>query len=117
VANLMAQKAALSSAPLGGLLGSLWYGSATASPLLVAGVTGGLLGAGAVMAAFAGLVTDPVQRRLGLHQRRLVRLIDHLEATLRGKSDKAYEIRDLYVARLLDIADLVRAAHRLTSGS
>jgi len=85
--------------------------------LFAAGVTGGLLGAGAIMAAFAGIVTDPVQRRLGLHQRRLVRLVDHLEATLRGESDKAYEIRDLYVARLLDIADLVRTAQRLTSGA
>jgi hypothetical protein len=117
VANLMAQKAAASAGPVAGLLGGLWYGQAAASPLLVAGVTGGLLGAGAIMAAFAGIVTDPVQRRLGLHQRRLVRLVDHLEANLRGDTDKAYEIRDLYVARLLDIADLVRTAHRLTSGS
>ena len=35
---------------------------------------------GAVMAAFAGILADPVQARLGLHQRRLERLIAAMAA-------------------------------------
>ncbi|WP_084462443.1 DUF6635 family protein [Oceanibaculum pacificum] len=116
LAGALAQKAAVAGFPMGAAMGGLWYGlfPAAASPLLLAGVTGGLIGIGAVIAAFAGLVMDPVQRRLGLHQRRLRRFIDHLEVTLRGDNDRAYEVRDLYVARLLDLVDLIRAAHRMT---
>ncbi|MBU0799145.1 MAG: hypothetical protein KJ825_18095 [Alphaproteobacteria bacterium] len=116
LASALAHKAAIAGFPAGAAIGGLWYGQfpAAASPLLLAGVTGGLIGIGAVVAAFAGLVMDPVQRRLGLHQRRLVRFIDHLETSLRGDDHRAYELRDLYVARLLDLVDLVRAAQRLT---
>jgi hypothetical protein len=37
---------------------------------------------GAVVAAFRGIIADPLQRRLGLHRRRLLQLIDALERQL-----------------------------------
>jgi hypothetical protein len=46
---------------------------------MAAGTTAGLVVTGAVTAAFAGLLADPIQVRLGLHQRWLHRLIDGLE--------------------------------------
>jgi hypothetical protein len=58
-------------------------------------------------------VTDPVQRRLGLHQRRLERLLDALEAGVRGSGPGRFQVRDHYVARLLDLFDVLGAAFRL----
>jgi hypothetical protein len=119
LAALVAQHAAIAAFPLGPGIGALWYGvfPAAASPALVAGMTGGLMALGAGFAAFAGLLTDPVQRRLGLHQRRLHRMIDVLERTFRGdgvpgKPGGSFEVRDYYVARLLDLLDYLALAWR-----
>ncbi|HEY3845875.1 MAG TPA: DUF6635 family protein [Acetobacteraceae bacterium] len=116
LAAMLAQQAAVSSFPLGGALGSLWYGAFPAAPsaVLVAGLTGGLMAGAAVGAAFAGIVADPVQRRLGLHQRRLHRLLGALERQLLDPRAPGFAVHDHYVARLLDLFDLVGAAYRLT---
>jgi hypothetical protein len=81
LAAALPQHAAVASFPLGASVGSLWYGifPAAASPVLVGGVTGGLLAISSIAAAFAGILADPVQRKLGVHQRRLHRLIEALE--------------------------------------
>ena len=47
-----------------------------------------------------------MQRALGLHQRRLHRLIDALGRELEGDSDAAFHARDHYVARIFDLIDL-----------
>jgi SAM-dependent methyltransferase len=114
VAGSVAHMLAVSSFPLGSTAGALWYAMfpAAASPLFVAGVTGSVLAGAALLTAFAGVVADPVQRRLGLHRRRLVRLVDVLEQQLRGE-DARMVVRDHYVARLLDLFDLLRVAYRL----
>jgi hypothetical protein len=115
VAAVIAQHAAIAGFPLGAGLGGLWYGlfPAAAAPALVAGVTGGLAVLGATLAAFAGVLTDPVQARFGLHQRRLMRLLDTLETSLRGDGPARFLVRDHYVARLLDLFDYLGAAYRL----
>jgi hypothetical protein len=114
VAGSVAHMLAVSSFPLGGTAGAVWYAlfPAAASPLFVAGVTGSVLAGAAVLTAFAGVVADPVQRRLGLHRRRLGRLIDVVERHLRGE-DARMVVRDHYVARLLDLFDLLRVAYKL----
>ena len=115
LAAMLAQQAAVASFPLGGVLGSLWYAAFPAAPsaVLVAGLTGGLVAGVAVGAAFAGIIADPVQRQLGLHQRRLRRLLGALEQQLLDPSAPGYAEHDHYVARLLDLFDLVAAAYRL----
>ncbi len=116
LATALAHQAAVASFPLGAGLGSLWYGvyPAVASPALIGGMTGGLLAVSSVAAAFAGIVADPVQRRLGLHQRRLRRLIDALERQWEtGRAESGFTARDQYVARLLDLFDLLGSAYRL----
>lgn len=114
LAVALAHQAAIASFPLGAGLGGLWYGLFPVAPAagLVIGLTGGLMLLAATCAAFAGLIADPVQRRLGLHKRRLLRLIDALE---RQASDPriAFNVRDHYVARLLDLFDLLNTAYRL----
>jgi hypothetical protein len=118
LAAAMVHKAAVTGFPLGAGLGSLWHGAfpAVAGPWVVASTTLGLAAVGAVVAAFAGLVADPAQRALGLHRRRLNRLLDTLEMNFRGEGPTAFAPKDHYVGRLIDLVDLIRAAHKVTQG-
>ena len=106
-AQVLVQNAAIAGFPLGSGAGALWYGvfPAAAPAALTIGLTGGLLAAGAVVGAFSGVVTDPIQRQLGLHHRRLRRLIDCLERELTGQGDSRFVVRDHYVARTLDVIE------------
>jgi hypothetical protein len=115
VAGAIAQKAAIASFPLGAGIGSVWYGHFAAAPStgLVAGTTGGLMVLAAAATAFAGVVGDPVQRALGLHQRRLHKLIDALGNEMRGGAQQAFRVRDHYVARIFDLLDVMQAVQRL----
>jgi hypothetical protein len=118
LAGAIAHQAAVASFPLGAGLGSLWYAWFPAAPsaALLLGTTGGLMLLTAVTAGFAGVISDPVQRALGLHARRLERLIDALGRELAGDSDVAFQVRDHYVARIFDLLDLSRAAARALAG-
>ncbi|HKX09067.1 MAG TPA: DUF6635 family protein [Stellaceae bacterium] len=115
LAAAIAQQTAISSFPLGSTLGTLWYGAfpVAASPALVAGLTGGLMLGAAALSAFAGIVTDPVQRRLGLHQRRLERLLDALERQWIEGAGGVFVVRDHYVARLLGLLDILGSVWRV----
>jgi hypothetical protein len=116
IAGAIAQQAAIAAFPLGAGLGGLWYGlfPVAAGPGLLAATMGGVFLIGAVLAAFSGIVTDPLQRRLGLHRRRLLRLMQELERTLCGESGRDLTLRDHYVARLVDVFDLVALALRVS---
>jgi hypothetical protein len=104
-AHAIVQSAAIASFPLGAGVGGLWYGlfPAVAPAAVTIGTTGGLIAAGAVFAAFSGVISDPIQRRLGLHQRRLRKLLDALEKELRGEGEARFTVRDHYVARIFDL--------------
>jgi hypothetical protein len=65
-----------------------------------------------LMSTFIGIVTDPIQANLGLHQKRLLKFIDALEQTLKQKGGTQYTIRDIYVSRVFDIVDLFMVALR-----
>ncbi len=118
LAAVLAQQGAVASFPLGSTLGGLWYAAfpAAASTALVAGVTGGLALAATGFAAFSGVVTDPLQRRLGLHRRRLLRLVDALERQCADPAAPAFAVHDHYVARLLDLFDAAGLAWRVLRG-
>jgi hypothetical protein len=79
---------------------------------LIAGVTGGLMAASAVAAAFSGIVADPIQRRLGLHHRRIRRLVDALERQFNGDGSAGFVVRDQYIARLISLLELLASAYR-----
>ena len=104
-AHALVQSAAIASFPLGAGLGGVWYGlfPAVAPAALTIGTTGGLVAFGALFTAFSGVVSDPVQRRLGIHQRRLKKLLKCLEQELRGEGEARFTVRDHYVARILDL--------------
>jgi hypothetical protein len=117
LAAAITQRAAVMSFPMGGALGSMWYTLFPISPsaVLVAGLTGGLLAASTLASAFAGVVADPVQRKLGLHQMRLRRLLDALERQMEDPAAPGFVVHDHYVARLLDLFDVVGAVARLAT--
>jgi hypothetical protein len=114
LAGMIAQQMAIAAFPLGAGLGGLWYSlfPAAAGPGLLAATTAGVFLGGAMLAAFSGVVTDPLQRRLGLHRRKLERLLQILEADLSGEPGRNRPMRDHYVARLVDIFDLIILAMR-----
>jgi hypothetical protein len=116
LAAIMAQQAAVASFPLGSFLGGVWYGlfPAVPSAAFIASLTGGLMLGAAGFAALAGVLTDPLQRRLGLHEKRLLRMLDALERQMLDPAAAHYAVHDHYVARLMDLFDLLGCAYRLT---
>jgi hypothetical protein len=116
LAGMLAQQMAIAAFPLGASLGGLWYSlfPAAAGPGLLAATTAGVFLGGAMLAAFSGVVTDPLQRRLGLHRGRLERLLRVLEADLCGEPGRNRLMRDHYVARLVDMFDLIALAMRVS---
>lgn len=115
VADAVARVAAIEGFPLGDTLGGLWYGvfNPRTSGWLVAATLAGLLAIGSVFTAFAGVLADPVQSRLGIHRRRLARLIDTLEAECEGFDGKPFVPREHFYARALDLWDIVMTALRI----
>jgi hypothetical protein len=79
-------------------------------------VAGGVLAASAAGAAFAGVITDPVQAALGLHHHRLIALLDALEDAFLG-GDARLRVPEQYAARLIDLVDaLVSVAQHMRAG-
>jgi hypothetical protein len=64
----------------------------------------------AILTSFSGIVTDPIQHKLGIHQRRLFKFLDSLDRELRGRRDSKFHIRDQYIARIFDLLDLIKKA-------
>jgi len=79
-------------------------------------VAGAVLAASATAAAFAGVVTDPIQSALGIHHVRLVALLDALESAFLG-GDPRLAIPERYAARLIDLVDaIVSVASHMHAG-
>jgi hypothetical protein len=114
LAGMMAHQTAISAFPLGAWLGSAWYGVFPVLPSagLVAATIGGLMVVSTTFAAFAGVVSDPIQRALGLHRKRLTRMVDAMERQFFDATAAGFAVHDHYVARLLDVFDILAAALR-----
>jgi hypothetical protein len=110
-AAAVAKASAVSSFWLGPTLGGIYYGifPAAASVGLVVGVTTGIAAVLGSVSAFAGVIADPAQRAVGLHQKKLRRLVDALENLLSGIGNESYQLRDGLIARILDLLDILRS--------
>jgi hypothetical protein len=117
LAGVMAHQTAVAAFPLGAWLGSAWYGLFPVYPsaAMTLGATGGLMLAATTVAAFSGIIADPIQRQFGLHQARLLRMVNGLEAQFFDPRSRGFAAHDHYVARLLDVFDMVAAALRIAS--
>ncbi|HAH10191.1 MAG TPA: hypothetical protein DCL54_14745 [Alphaproteobacteria bacterium] len=112
LAELLAAKVATGN---GGLLTAVWLGlvPAKAGAVATVAVSAATLAAVAAATAVSGAVTDPVQKALGLHQRRLIAMIDAIERSMLGDSEAVFVARDHYAGRLIDLVDALTAAWRL----
>jgi len=115
LASALSQKAAVGAFPFGSWLGSAWYALFPVAPGagFVVGTTGGVMLASAALAAFAGVISDPIQRATGMHERRLRRMVDALERQFFDPEAPGFAVHDHYVARLLDLFDILGAALRM----
>ncbi|MDX5413542.1 MAG: hypothetical protein LPK02_10910 [Rhodobacterales bacterium] len=118
LAGVVAHGAAVADFPLGQTLGGMWYGVFPVGvPVwMMAAVVIFLVMLGAVMAAFAGILADPVQARLGLHRRRLQRLIAALAAEVEGNEGRAFAAHEHAMARVMDMWDAVASLARALRG-
>jgi hypothetical protein len=103
---------AVADFPLGEGLGGLWYGMFPVElpvwTVIVVGVA--LAMAASLVTTFAGIVADPVQARLGIHRRRLLRLLTRIEAEGEGSPGLAGEH---ILARAADIGDALVSLLRI----
>jgi hypothetical protein len=115
LAQAQALENAVTNFPLGQTAGAMWYGvfSASASPAALAMTVAVLLLVGSVVGAFAGVVADPVQARLGIHRRRLLRFLDAVEDDLLAAGTRQYMAREHLYARFMDIWDAAASALRI----
>lgn len=118
VAHSVSRDTAVADFPLGETLGGVWYGvfPVGPSPQLVAASAVGLVLLGSVITAFAGTVADVVQARLGLHRRRLLRLLDTVEAETAGLADRPFVAREHLLARVFDLSDAALSLLRMFRG-
>jgi hypothetical protein len=118
LAEVVSHGTAVAEFPLGQTLGGAWYGlfPVGPSPGLVAATVAGLVVAGSVVAAFAGTVADPVQAALGIHRRRLLRLLDAVDAEVNGVPDRPFVSREHYLVRFFDLWDAALSMLRLFRG-
>ena len=60
-----------------------------------------------IVASYTGMITDPIQKSLGWHDKKLHRLIDALGNQLQQDNNEDLSYKDAYAARILDLADLL----------
>ena len=113
-ATLIAEKMAISQFWLGPTVGAWYYMlfPATASTGLVIAATGSIIAGLALITTFTGIITDPLQSKLGLHQKRLNHFLDALRDELLDVKKSKYHIKDQYIARVFDVFDLLAIAVR-----
>ena len=104
ISGYVVYSSAVENFPLGARLGKVWYGTfPVTQPLWFVTATGVALAmAASVLTTFAGIVADPIQARLGIHQRRLMRLLERI-ALAEGASPRLAP--EHILARLADLAD------------
>lgn len=116
LANQMAQQEAIENFWLGAGVGQLYHSwwPAHATWTQTVTTTLGAMALFALLATFMGVITDPLQQALGLHRRRLERLVHTLERVACGESAAELALPDPYIARIADVADVVLMAMRIT---
>lgn len=112
VSGYVAHSSAVASFPLGSALGGVWYGVFPVElPVwFVVGTGVALAMVASLVTTFAGIIADPLQAHLGIHQRRLLRLLDGIAKVEVQPSGLAPEH---FLARLADVTDAGLSLSRL----
>ncbi|MDJ0859068.1 MAG: hypothetical protein QNJ03_08310 [Dinoroseobacter sp.] len=104
MSELAVTSAAKENFPLGPHLGGLWYAffPVDVSIWYVISVGIVLAAVASVVTSFAGVIADPLQASLGVHRRRMVRLLTSFDAE---PNDPPTLASEHFVARLADLTD------------
>ncbi|WOI57623.1 DUF6635 family protein [Palleronia sp. LCG004] len=104
VSGYVVHASAVANFPLGTRIGEVWYGvfPVTQPGWIVLVTALGLAMAASVVTTFAGILADPVQAWLGIHRRRLERLLARI-ADVEGRSSGLAP--EHVLARLADLTD------------
>ena len=118
VAEAVQRGTAIADFPLGSTLGSVWYDAFPSgpSPFLVTATIAGLVLLGSVVAAFAGVIADPVQGWLGIHRRRLMRLLVSIDAEIKGTDAQPFVAHEHLLVRVFDLWDGALSVLRVFRG-
>jgi len=110
LAENVAWYAAVQDFWLGSSFGRLWYGWFPPDTPLWLTIVGIVIGLSliALLAAFSGLVSDPIQRLFRLHQRRLRRMMAAIERDLQASNETGFRISEPFWARLMDGLDWLK---------
>ncbi len=110
LASVYANHSAKSNFIFGDTLGGIYYSVFPVDPsLLVTTIsTLSILGLLSIIASFSGLLTDPIQYRLGLHQYRLKKLIRHMKTDFKTQSRASFRPKDQYLARIMEVLDALK---------
>jgi hypothetical protein len=110
IAQVVAREEAVSEFVLGETLGRLYYGLFPVSPSLgmIVAVLLLIMAATALVAAFSGVVHDPIQTVTGIHKRRLSRLLDAIQVSLGHDDGNGYRPKDTFVGRVYDLMDWIK---------
>jgi hypothetical protein len=104
-----AYHSAVSTFAFGNTLGAAFYSvvpvSASTGAVILS--TGGIAAVLGTVSAFAGVIADPIQHKLGLHEKKLNKLVDALESQFKSNEQSSLDIKDGYAARVLDVLDFL----------
>lgn len=111
LASMLAKTLAARDFILGETIGEWYYSVFPPEPSLTmtATVMFAVLAALSAFAALSGVIFDPVQAAVGLHRRRLRKLLDHLQKDVTLSTQNSFRPKDQFVARVLDTFDMIRS--------
>ena len=111
LASMLAKTLAARDFILGETIGGWYYSVFPPEPSLAttAGVMVAVMVALAAFAALSGVIFDPVQAAVGLHRRRLHKLLAHLQRDVSLSTQSSFRPKDQFVARILDTFDMIRS--------
>ncbi|HEV8078450.1 MAG TPA: DUF6635 family protein, partial [Marinobacter sp.] len=111
LASMLAKTLATQDFILGKTLGSWYYNWFPPEPSLAttASVMVAVMASLAAFAAYSGVIFDPVQAAVGLHRRRLHKLMGHLQRDVTLSTQSSFRPKDQFVARILDMFDMIRS--------
>lgn len=111
LASMLAKTLAAQDFIFGETIGSWYYSWFPPEPTLAttASVMGAVMASLAAFAAFSGVIFDPVQAAVGLHRRRLHKLLDHLQRDVSLSTQSSFRPKDQFVARILDMFDVIKS--------
>lgn len=111
LASMLAKTLAARDFILGETIGIWYYSVFPPEPSLAitAGVTVAVMASLAAFAALSGVIFDPVQAAVGLHRRRLHKLLNHLQRDVTRSTQSSFRPKDQFVARILDMFDMIKS--------